>query len=184
MWSFLQPPWKITWRGSTPYCHDSGLPDWTCSPLSVFYLGHEISKEGIWTNSHKVEAIKNWPIPITVTELWSFLGSTNYYRHFIRGYAKAADPLYDQISRHNAAHEKKKIQWMEECQEAFDTLKVMCTSTLVLAFTDFTKPFKLHMDASTIGLGTVLYQEQGRKDQVIGYASRVLSKSKFCYSAY
>ena len=27
MSSFLQPPWKSTWRGSALYCHGSGLPD-------------------------------------------------------------------------------------------------------------------------------------------------------------
>ena len=47
-------------------------------------------------------------------------------------------------------------------------LKVMSTYAPVLAFADFMKPFKLHTDASTIGLGAVLYQEQGRKDRVIG----------------
>ena len=69
-----------------------------------------------------------------------------------------------QISGDNTAHKRKPIQWIKECQEAFDMLKVMCTSTLVLAFADFTKPFKLHTDASTIGLGAVLYEEQGGKD--------------------
>ena len=75
---------------------------------------------------------------------------------------------------------------MEECQEAFDTLKAMHTSVPVLVFADFIKPFKLHTDASTIGLGAILYQyqEQGRKDWVIGYASRALSKSEFCYPAH
>ena len=92
----------------------------------------------------------------------------NFYQCFIKGYTKLACLLYDQISADNAAHKKKKIQWTEE---AFDMLKVMCTLTQVLAFTDFTKPFNLHTDASTIGLGAILYQEQGRKDQVIGYAS-------------
>ena len=39
---------------------------------SVVYLGHEISKEGIQTDDHRVEAIKNWSIPSMVTELQSF----------------------------------------------------------------------------------------------------------------
>ena len=70
---------------------------------------------------------------------------------------------------------------MEECQEAFDTLKGLCTSAPILAFADFTKPFQLHTDASTIGLSAILYQKQDGNDRVIVYASRALSKSESHY---
>ena len=85
-------------------------------------------------------------------------------------------PPFDQISGGNAAHKKRKIQWTDECQEAFDMLKVFCTSTPILAFTNFNKLFKLHTNATAIRLGAALYQEQDGKDRVIGYASRALSK--------
>ena len=117
----------------------------------MIYLGHEISKEGIWTNEHMVEAIRNWSIPNAVTELWSFLGFTIYYCCFIKGYAKVAHPLHDQISEDNATHKKKWVMWMEECQEAFGILKVLCTPAPILAFADFIKPFKLQTDTSILG---------------------------------
>ena len=60
--------------------------------VNVVYLGHEILKEGIQTNSCKVKVIKNWPDPIMVTELRSFLGFTNYYRCFIKHYVKVVHP--------------------------------------------------------------------------------------------
>ena len=69
---------------------------------------------------------------------------------------------------------------MEEYQETFDRLKALCTSAPFLAFTDFTKPFKLHTDASTIGLGAILYQEQDGKNWVIGYPIWDLSKIESC----
>ena len=125
----------------------------------------------------RLKLSKTFPFPSWL-EFRSFLGFTNYYRCFINGYAKVADPLYDQISGNNAAHKKQKIQWTEECQEAFDTLEVLCTSAPMAAFDDFTKPFKLHTNASTIGLDAILYQEQDGKDRVITYASRALSKSE------
>ena len=50
------------------------------------YLGHVISAKGVATNEGKIEAIKNWPTPITVTDVRSFLGFTGYYRRFIPKY--------------------------------------------------------------------------------------------------
>ena len=106
-----------------------------------------------------------------VMELRSFLGFMNYYLHFKKWYAKVIHHLYDQISGDNTAQKKKQIQWTEECQNTFHAVEVMCTSAPVLAFANLIKPFKLHMDHSTVGLGAILYQEQGRKDWVIGYTS-------------
>ena len=54
--------------------------------------------KGIETDPKKVEAVKNWTIPKTVTDVRSFLGFTNYYRRFIKDYAKVARPLNILIS--------------------------------------------------------------------------------------
>ena len=134
---------------------------------SVVYLGHGFSKVDICTNCYKVKAITNWPISIMVTELWNFWMFSSYYRHFIKGYAIVVYLLYDHISSDNATHKKWKIQWIEECQEVSDMLKVLCTSASISAFSDFTLPFKLHTDASTMGLGAILYQRHDGKDSVM-----------------
>ena len=60
----------------------------------------------------------------------------------------------------------------------FDQLKELCTTTPVLAYADFTKPFKLHTDASVLGLGAVLYQAHECIEKVISYASRSLTQSE------
>ena len=44
----------------------------------LIYLGHVVSKDGIQTDSKKVEAIHMWPVPTMVTEVRSFLGFMNY----------------------------------------------------------------------------------------------------------
>ena len=46
----------------------------------IAYLGHIVSSHGIETDPKKVEAVKDWTIPNTVTDIRSFLGFTNYYR--------------------------------------------------------------------------------------------------------
>ena len=63
-------------------------------------------------------------------------------------------------------------------------MKVLFTSTPILAFAGFARPFKLHTDASTTELGAILYQEQDGKERVIAYASRSLSKSESNYQAH
>ena len=54
----------------------------------------------------------------------------------------------------------KKVEWTGECQQAFSQLKRLCTDTPILAFADYSEPFKVHTGASGLGLGDVLYQTQ------------------------
>ena len=68
-----------------------------------------------------------------------------------------------------------------ECQNAFDNLKELCTTTPILAYVHFAKPFKLHTDASVLGLGAVLYQVHDGMEKVISYASRSLTMSETKY---
>ena len=71
-----------------------------------------------------------------------------------------------------------------ECQNAFDNLKELCTITPILAYADFTKPFKLHTDAHVLGLGAVLYQVHEGVEKVISYASRSLTQSETKYPVH
>ena len=93
-------------------------------------------------------------------------------------------PVYDQISRDNAAHKERKIQWRNEYQEAFEALSILCTPTPFLAFPNYDTPFKLHTNVSAVRLGVGLYQKQDGTDSVIGYASRALSKSESHHPAH
>ena len=128
-----------------------------------------------------MEAIHKWPVPTNVTEVRSFLGFTNYYWRFIKKYAQVAKPLYKLILGENASRKWNHIKWDSECQHTFDNLKELFTTTLTLAYADFAKPFKLHTDASVLGLGAVLYQVHDGVEKVISYASRSLSKSETKY---
>ena len=68
---------------------------------------------------------------------------------------------------------------------AFDQLKDLCTSTPILAYADYKKPFQLQTDASDLGLGAVLYQvDDDQCQRVIAYASHSLSNTERNYPAY
>lgn len=70
----------------------------------------------------------------------------------------------------------------EECQEAFQQLKRSLTIAPVLAYPDPKKPFILDTDASDVGIGAVLSQEEGGLERVVAYASRALTKQERKYA--
>ena len=145
----------------------------------VELLGFVVSREGLQTDPAKVEKVRDWPIPTSPKELFSFLGFAGYYRRFVKGFASISRPLNEL-----KGVEKKHFKWLPEHQKAFDELKKCLCSAPVLAYADFTLPFEVHVDASGTGLGSVLYQRQQGKLKVIAYASRSLGKSEKNYPAH
>ena len=154
----------------------------------IQYLGHIVSKDGISTDPKKVEAVVNWRPPTTVTEVRRFLGFVGFYRRFIKGFSRIAKPLSDLTrgleSSSKRIAKKTPVEWGKPQQKGFQGLKDKLVSAPVLAYADYTKPFILHTDSSTEGLGAVLYQEQEGEKRVIAYASRGLSKSEVNYPAH
>ena len=125
----------------------------------ITYLGPIVSAAGIEIDPKKIEAVKNWTTPTTVTYVNSFLGLTNHYCRFIKGYAKVANPLNALVSGDNANKKKAAVDWTDECQKAFEKLKTLCTDTPILAYANYKRPFQLQTDASDLGLSAVLYQK-------------------------
>ena len=127
---------------------------------SISYLGHVVSEEGVRTDPKKIEAVQKWARPHNVHTVRRFLEFVNYYRKFIKDYSKIARPLYNLISGDNAKKRTNLVEWSHAAEEAFQTLIDRCTHAPVLAYADFSLPFELHIDASGIRLGAVLYQTQ------------------------
>ncbi|XP_073046005.1 uncharacterized protein [Primulina eburnea] len=87
-----------------------------------------------------------------------------YYRKFIQGFSSIAVPM-TALTKKNA-----KFVWGPECQESFDRLKQALTTAPVLTMPSGQGEFVVYTDASKLGLGAVLMQQ----DRVIAYASRQL----------
>ena len=142
----------------------------------VQYLGHIVSGDGVAPDPEKISAVKNFPRPHNVKTVRSFLGLANYYRRFIKDFAKLAAPLNKLLRK------DQKFAWTPLCEEAFEALKSALTSAPILAFPDFTQPFHLFVDASNDGVGATLGQIQDGKEVAISYAGRDFNSAERNYS--
>ena len=141
----------------------------------VSFLGHVVSEEGIQTDPRKVEAVKDWPSPASLTEVRSFLGLAGYYRSFVPDFATVAKPLTALADKGRTFH------WSEECEVAFLELKRLLTQSPILGYPEDEGQIVLDTDASDTGLGAVLSQVQRDREVVLSYGSRTLTKPERNY---
>ncbi|KAI3794930.1 hypothetical protein L1987_37571 [Smallanthus sonchifolius] len=140
----------------------------------VQFLGHVVNEKGIHVDPSKIEAIKNWAAPSTPTEVRQFLGLAGYYRRFIEGFSKIAQPL-------TALSQKGKAYiWSDKQESTFQLLKQKLCSAPKLALPEGTGDFVVYCDASIQGLGCVLMQ----REKVIEYASRQLKIHEKNYTTH
>jgi hypothetical protein len=76
-----------------------------------------------------------------------------YYSWFIPNISKISKPITELMKKDN------KHVWSKDCDEAFQTLKKLLTTSPVLAQPDIAKSFDVYCDAYGTGLGCVLMQE-------------------------
>jgi hypothetical protein len=122
----------------------------------------------------KIEAIKSWLIPATLTQLRSFLGLAGFYQRFMRDFSSIAAPLNDLTKKGISFH------WGAAQDQAFHTLIDKLTHAPLLQLPDFGKTFELECDTSGIGIGGVLLQE----GKPIAYFSEKSSGPSLNYSTY
>ncbi|GJU90645.1 putative reverse transcriptase domain-containing protein [Tanacetum coccineum] len=130
--------------------------------------------DNIQGNDSKIEVVKNWKVPRTLSEVHSFLGLPGYYSRFIKNFSKIAKPLTILTQK------SKTFDWGEEHENAFQTLKGKLCDAPVLALLDGSEDFVVYCDASRLRLGYVL-MERGK---VIAYASRQLKIHEKNYTTY
>ena len=137
---------------------------------SVEYLGYVINKEGIHTSSKKVQAVLDAPPPTDLGELRSFLSLVNYYGKFIRNLSELAAPLNQMLQK------TMKWNWTSTCQQSFQALKTALTSAEVLCHYNPRLPLSLACDASSVGIGAVIFHTfENGTERPIAYASRTIT---------
>lgn len=138
---------------------------------SVAFLGYVVGADGVRVDAQKIQAVRNWPISLTPTEVRSFLGLAGYYRRFVEKFSSIAEPL-TKLTQKSA-----KFQWSDACERSFQLLKERLTSAPVLTLLEGPNGYIVYCDASRVGLGCVLMQH----GKVIAHASRQLKKHEQNY---
>lgn len=144
---------------------------------TVTYLGKQVGRGQVRPIASKVEAIVSYPAPKTRRQLRRFLGMVGYYRTFCKNFSTVVAPLTTLSSP------KVPFKWSAECSAAFESAKALLCNAPVLTAPNFDKPFKLEVDASIVGAGAVLLQEDEEGvDRPISFFSRKFNPCQARYS--
>ncbi|XP_074265689.1 putative mitochondrial protein AtMg00860 [Silene latifolia] len=108
----------------------------------VAFLGHVVSKEGVFVDPSKIEAVSIWEAPKNVAEVRSFLGLDGYYRRFVKYFSKIIKPLTALMRKEN-----KFTSWDEASATTFLKLKDRLTTTPILTFSEGSENFEVYTDA-------------------------------------
>ena len=138
----------------------------------IAYVGHLLTKDGLKPDPEKIGAVQAMTKPSNTKELKKFLGFIQYLAKFLPNLPKVSAPLRKLLEKNTAWH------WEKQQEDSFQQLKRMATSAPVLSYYDPKKPVTLSVDASSKGLGAVLYQEE----KPVAYASRALTPTQQKYA--
>jgi hypothetical protein len=151
----------------------------------IEYLGYILTREGIKPQPKKGQAILALNPPNNVKELRHFLGMVQYYRDMWVRRSEMLAPLTDLVGecremKTTRMNKKKKKSWWWDPihQQTFDNVKAAIAKETVLAYPDFSKPFEIYTDASSMQLGAVITQD----NRPIAFFSRKLSETQQKYS--
>jgi hypothetical protein len=130
----------------------------------VEHLGHVIDGNSIRPHPDKVQALVNFKTH-DVKSLRGFLGLASYFRRFIPDFATVASPLYGLL--------KKNAPWIwsEKQQTAKQKLVQYLTSAPLLNHFNEKLDVVIQTDASNLGLGAVLLQDDGAGPRPVAFVS-------------
>ncbi len=129
------------------------------------YLGYILTRGEIKPQPKKVQAILALNLPNNVKELRKYLVMVQYHRDMWQKRSEMLAPLTNLVGEcgetkttNRNKTKKKSWRWESIHQQAFDNVKATIAKEVVLAYPDFTKPFEMYTDASTMQFGAVITQ--------------------------
>ena len=122
---------------------------------AVRHLGFVVSEEGKSLDPARVDSLVNLKAPSNLKGLKSILGSFAFVRGWLADASTTCAPLTDLLS---SSAKKRGFFWGKEQEDALAALKLLVQTAPVLAKPDYSRPFRIYVDASDVGVGAVLVQ--------------------------
>ncbi|XP_073119762.1 uncharacterized protein [Henckelia pumila] len=140
------------------------------------FLGYMVSERGIEANPEKIKAILNMNPPKSVKGIQELTGRLAALNRFISRSADKGLPFFKML------RSGKGFQWTEECQQAFDELKVHLTSPPLLVKPNEGDTLLIYLAISAEAVSAVLVSEVGREHKPVYYISRTLHGAELRYT--
>ena len=137
------------------------------------FLGFVVSHRGIKLNPEKVWAILELTLLKTVNEVQSLNGKIAALNRFI---SKATDkclPFFCSL--------KKSFEWTDECQQAFENLKVYLSSSLLLNPSRPGEELYLYLVISQAAVSAALVREEDGSQKPVYFTSRAFQGTEERY---
>lgn len=142
----------------------------------LVFMGILLSQKGIGPTKERVRAVIEAREQENATEVRSFLGLVGYSSRFISQFATLSEPLR-RLTRKDTP-----FNFGLEQKRAFQALRDELARAGILAYFDKEAPTKVIADASPVGLGAVLVQDQQGEMVPVCYVSRSLTDCERRYS--
>ena len=145
----------------------------------VGFLEVIIGEDRVRMEKKKVQGVIEWLVPRSTKNVQKFLGLANYYRQFVKDFARIAKPL------HEITRKETKWNWGERQQRAFERLNERFTTEPVLVTPDLDKEMRVEADASDYMIGGVLSMKcEDEKWRPVTYISKSLNKAERNYEIH
>ena len=130
------------------------------------FLGFMVSQRGIKANLDKIQVILDMEPPKNIKEVQSLTGRVTALNRFV---SKAKDkclPFFKIL--------RKAFEWTDECQKAFQDLKVYLTTAPLLSPSILGEDLYLYLAIFPHAVSSALVREEGKVQKPVYYTSRGL----------
>jgi hypothetical protein len=146
---------------------------------SVLFFGYRCRHKTYELTDERKSALASVPFPTSQKQMQSFLGAALFFKSFVPHFSTKTAVLHDMTK--TTFDWTAPDTWTVDYRAHFESLKTDLQHSLTLYYPDYNLPWTLRTDASTLGVGAVLFQTvedpttHEKIVQVIGCASEKFS---------